>query len=351
MPTLNPDFRSADDVIVPADPQFGWAYDNLDEADLHSKEQYAIDKLYDDMPVACKATSAATVLPEMQKAWDKFQADRGRFPGSFDWTLLDEFAIGGPLHWLPQIIGSCVASNTFPGVVDRMIYQVALLGEPHEYFGKNEFGQNNLAFYAPYTYGAARKRGNMLGGGDGLYCEVMAESMLKDGFLLCNTPALVSICQSANLAKDKDFPEPQSASFYRQWGAGKHLSAVAKYADYRMMSSEVIKSTADLDRAIEAGSPCFHCSGIAVKKVGTHKDGFAIHGRNPADSWAHNMRHAGYFIASDGEKFYRFANTSWGVDVIYNIPVREADDWFARRRVTCMSIGPIDAPKSAPMVA
>lgn len=348
--SLNPDFRSADDVIVPGNlvELTGWTDGKLSAEEAYAKEQAGFDRLANDMPVAFRTANPQTPDPAMLEQWNKFQQERGRYPGSCDWSLLDEFIFKTVILWLPQIIGSCVVSNSLRPWVARLCYQIALLGMPMEYLGRDEFGTKNLSFYGPFSYGAARKRANMLRGGDGLYCEPMAESFLKDGVLACNTPALLEILKAAGHDKPKDFPEPQNARFYREWGAGKYLEQVRQYADFVLLECPPIKSADELKAHSEAGRTAFFCSMIAVHKIGTHKDGFAIHGRNPNDRWAHNMSFQGFFAASDGDVFFRFCNQSWGEKHIYNVPFSQVVDWFRNRQPSSCAIGTINGPRSAP---
>ena len=351
MASLNPDFRGADEVIVPMNMRDlgGWA-PNDREIEAVMRERRGQNKLMEDMPVHTRFGSADTIepMPEMLAKWNEFQKSKGRYDGSCDWSLLDEFTFGKPLLWLPQIIGSCVVSNTFRGWVVRLNYQISILGMAEEFLGKNEFGPNCLSFYGPWSYGAARKRANMRGS-DGLYCEAMQSSLLKDGVMSCSTPALLQILGKLKADGERDLPEPQSESVYRSFGDWKYIDELRQYADYTLEECPSISSVDDLKKALTDCKPTFHCSMIAVKKAVTHKDGFAIHKRDPNDKWAHNMEYQGYFIASDGELFFRFSNESWGPQHIYNVPYSEVDDWYRRRDVTSAAIGMIRAPKSAPV--
>jgi hypothetical protein len=237
-------------------------------------------------------------------------------------------------------------SNTIRGWGIKMMQQIALSGEPYEYLGRNEFGPNNYLFYGPYSYGMARKRANMRGG-DGLYCEPMQETLIKDGVIACNTPKLLEILGTTD---DKNFPEPQSESLYRQFGDWKYLDDLKPYADYALAECPSVTSVEGLWNNLQDCKPTFICSMIAIKKTGDHKDGFPIHARNPNDQWAHNMCFHGCWTASDGKRFFRFSNESWGSQHIYNILYEEVDDWYKRRNVTTASIGKINGPQSAPPV-
>lgn len=341
----------ADEVIVPAHiniSNLGWApTEPVDQA--LARERVAMDRLQADMPVAFADREATPLVPEIAKKWDEFQLSKGRHAGSCDMTLLEDFAFGRNFAWLPQGIGSCVISNTFRGWVKRLIFQVILAGQSAEYFGVNEFGPQSIAPYAPWSYGMARKRANMRGG-DGLCCEPMGASLLKDGVLPCSSPKLMSLLKSLGMDSDKDFPEPQNNALYRAFGDWKYLDDLAVDACCRLLDTD---SVTTLDQHIgyaEAYKPMFQCSGIAIKKIGAHKDGFTIHAQDKGNSWAHNMGWQGHFYASDGRRFSRLSNESWGDEIIYNIPDEELEGWYRRGLVSTMTIGEIDARKSSPTV-
>lgn len=349
MSLLNPDFRGADEVIVPEGSKFGWTdgTETIDKAIL--RELRGAERLQDDMPVVFGAREPRKPIPEMLAKWEAFQLSKGRYAGSFDWTILDEFVTGAGLYFLPQIIGSCVESNTNPCLTIREMYQVVLLGDPGEYHGRNEFGPDNYACYGPFSYMVARKRANMWGSGDGLYCEAMAEGLTKDGRVRCNNPKLLEILKANNVAGDRDFPEPQSAAFYRAMGNGKFYNELKGEAGYLVKELSYAKSAQDVLDAFKAGKQCFVCSDEAITKVGEHKDGFAIHARNPRDSWSHNMGLRGSFKASDGEEFIRESNESWGKDIVYNRRVDEVDSRIKTGRLTIAIVGEIDMEKSVPV--
>lgn len=348
MPTLNPHFRQVDNIVVPANinTTLGWTDGKTSLTDAQRREAIGLDRITNDIPLSFRSIEFPP-LPEVVKAWNEFQQSKGRYPGSCDWTLLDEFAISTVLTWKPQIIGSCVASNTFRGWVIRLMYQIVFLGLGMEYLGRNQYTKNNYAFYVPYTYGSARRRGNMKGG-DGLYADVMTESLLKDGVLSCLVPKLLEILKVNGFDKDTDFPEPQNERYYRRWGDWEFLDQVKEYADFQLEECLPVKNADQLKSNLENCKPCFFCSGIAIRKAGIHKDGFTIHVRDPGNSWAHNMCFHGFLIASDSELFFRFSNESWGLDYIYNVSYNEVVNWFKNQRPTSYAIGMIKGPQSAP---
>lgn len=305
------------------------------------QERKALDTLQSAVPIVFSSTYPSDIMPEIETKWNLFQKSKGRHDGSCDLTLLDDFVFGRNYAWEDQFIGSCVISNTFRGHVKRQLIQTALFGQPVEWLGKEEFGPKSIAPYAPWSYGMMRKRGN-LRGGDGGFCEAMGQSLLLDGVLPCNSPLLLTLLKQLGADTEKDFPEPRSNRIYRAFGDWKYNDILLPDACCRLLDSDVVTS---VDQQVELGKVCkplFQCSMIAIKKVGTHKDGFAIHARDTQNQWAHNMGWQGFFIASDGRRFHRLSNESWGDEIIYNIPDEELDDWYKRRLPSTMSIGQID---------
>ena len=343
--TQNPDFRgSASDVETPSNIKelCGWTSNYDDE----SREA---DKLIERMPRFCQeAPGSQQFLPSRWKAFDDFQKSKGRYEGSADWSLIDEWVLGKRLDWLPQIVGSCVISNTLRPWVASMMVQVAVKGEPEMYFGGNEFGPDNFSFYGPFSYGDARVLGNMHRGGDGLYCQVARQSFIETGVILCSNPDLHAICDRNGTGGDRDYPEPQSARVYRQWGAGNHIRDLKRQAGFNLVEAPMIKSADQLWDLLGKGKTAFVCSMEAIHRVGRHRDGFSIHARNPGDQWAHNMSVQGRLVASDGERFFVWSNESWGKSHVYYRKFDEVADSFRRNRLTMCGIGDILAPSSPP---
>lgn len=326
--------------------KMGWGDDDTLPIDTrHYIEQKIYEENASDFPIAYKIRESAAASDFITKKFRDYMTSKGYGNDSADMTLLDEFVFGKRFDWLPQKTGSCVISNTFRPWVRRAIYEISLKGDAEEYFGKDEFGLKNISFYAPFSYGCGRRRGK-LKGGDGSFCEVQYESLIKDGVIMCNNAKLLEILNKLNSTKDTDFPEPQSNSVYRRFQNWEFLDELLPYADFRLLESPKID---DIDTHLKLSrqyKPASICSGIAIHKIGKHKDGFDIHAQNPRDSWAHNMSFQGHFESSDGKLFIRLSNESWGKNVIYNLPVEEVDRWYKRRMVTVQAIGEIDLPDS-----
>src|SRR5690606_2053812 len=131
--------------------------------------------------------------------------------------------------------------------------------------------------------GMMRQRGG-LRRGDGGFCEPMGASLLKDGVLPCDSPLLRSLLSRLGADSEKDFPEPRSNAVYRAFGEWNYLDQLAPDAGFRLLDADIVRSLDDHIRHESDYKPMFQCSQIAIKKVGQHRDGFAIHARDPRNS-------------------------------------------------------------------
>lgn len=323
------------------------------ELEMLDGEKRYFDRAVEDYPIAYQARERSELMPAIAEKWQKFQSDRGRFPGSQDFTLLDEFVFGKSYTFRDQPIGSCVFSNSFRPWVAGALYQICLLGQPEEFTGKEHLGPNTIAPFC-VSYGFARQRANMRSG-DGLYCKPMQESYLKDGIVLCSTPKVQELMRSAGATNDSDYPEPRSERLYRSIGNWSWNDELKPYTCCRMLDAPIPRNMDDFNRNIDAGRPMFQCSMIAVRRTGQHRDGFPIHGIDPFNSWAHNMGIMGRRVASDGNRYVIVCNTSWlrpGGDpeaYIYNIPEADfARQWFPK--IDIGVIGDIDGISALPAI-
>jgi hypothetical protein len=328
----------------------GWGIDDTMPIDARlDTENQIYDRLSADMPVAYKERAQAPLPFTFLDKYNKFLDAKGYGPGSVDMTHMEEFVFGKQFHWLPQKTGSCVISNTFRGWVRRAMFEIAIKGDPEEYFGTQEFGVKNFSFYAPFSYGCGRRRGN-LKGGDGSWCEVQFESLIKDGVIMCNNGRLLEILTKLNSVESEDFPEPQNNAVYRRFQNWEFLDELLPFADWRLLETTKVTTIDQHDKCNREFKPMSVCSGIAIHKIGRHKDGFDIFAQNPRDSWPHNMQFHGHRIASDGDIFDVLSNESWGKRVIYYVPRKETERWYSRKLVSVQSIGEIDLPKSVPFI-
>ena len=335
---------------------FGWGVPGEEVEDKIKVEELYFDQVVAQNPISYQARPAKEMDPVMLKKWNDFQASKGLEPESVDMTLLTEFVFGKKMWWLPQDTGSCVWSNTFRAVVARMLFEIMLKGDPEEWFGDNEFGVKSIAPHM-ISYGFARQRANMRGG-DGLYCQPMIDSMMKDGFVTCNTPKLKELMDKAGATREDDYPEPRSTSLIRRLQNWEFNDALKPYGDFKLQESSRISSGEDLWEALGAFKPAIQCSGIAIKLAGKDNDGFPIHTRDRSTSLAHNMSWQGRRVSKTGKRYVRLSNESWvqknasdetANKYIYTIPLEEADTWVRSSSVDCMTIGELDLPDSMPV--
>jgi len=349
MTNLNSDYNIAE-VRGP----MGWGDDSSMSIDQrHDRESKLYDKLSADMPVAFKARNTLIADNPIMDKFRKLHDSKNYGSDSYDLTLIDELVFNRRISWLPQKTGSCVISNSMRPWSRRMLFEVCVRGDSEELIGRNEFTTNNLAFYAPFSYGCGRRRGNMRGSterDDGSYCEVQYESFIKDGVVLCNNGKLLEILAKLGSSKDQDFPEPQDNSVYRRFQNWEFLDTLLPFADFRLLESPKVTNIQQHIDLHKQFKPMSVCSGIAIQRIGKHKDGFDIHAQNPRDSWGHCMSFQGYFTASDSKVYIRLSNESWGANIIYNVPVEEVDRWYSRKAITVQTIGEIDLPDSVPLL-
>ena len=344
------------DHEVPNLEHLGWGLKDHSIDEKVRVEEVYFDEVVAENPIAYQTRPAKEMNPIMLKKWEDFQESKGFSKGSVEMPLLTEFVFGKKMKWFPQDTGSCVWSNTFRAVVARMLFEIILKGDPEEWFGDKEFGVNSIAPHM-ISYGLARQRANMRGG-DGLYCQPMIDSMMKDGFVTCNVPKLKEIMDKNGATRDEDYPEPRSTSLIRKLQNWAFNDELRPYGDFRLLESSRISSGEDLKAALLAFKPAIQCSGIAIKNAGTDPDGFPIHTRNRATSWAHNMSYQGIRVSSSGKEYARLSNESWvqknatdeqAEKLIYSIPLEEVDGWMRSSSVDCMTIGELDLPDSLPL--
>lgn len=268
-----------------------------------------------------------------------------------------------------------------------MIFEIGLRGDVEEYFGRNEHGAKSIAPHA-VTYGFARQIANMRGG-DGLYAGAMAKA-LSQGMVMCSTPKLQELSKAAGADGPTNFPEPRNPALYRKIGDWAWNDSLRPFLGNPVTELPPCPDFDTHKKLSEAGKPIFQCSGIAIKKVGKHKDGFTIHERDPNNSWAHNMGWMGHFYASDGSLWFRLSNLSWLNDpnpestdndfeysntlnmwlpkagteddpadplptwtdeeetYTYNIAAEHLDGWYRKGYPDSYGIGEIDMPDSVP---
>jgi len=329
----------------------GWGFNSSDSVDTRlDTERRKLEALYNDIPIVSRARVAKDYTSNpIYSRYLKFMESLNYGSGSCDLSVIDKFVFGRTFAWLPQKTGSCVISNTFRPWVRRALFEIVMDGQAEEFLGKDEFTTKSISFYAPFSYGCGRRRGK-LKGGDGGFCAEQYESFIKDGVIPCNNGKLNEILTKLNAVQDKDFPEPQNNDVYRRFQNWEFLDTLLPFADYRLLEAPEVTNVDMLVELAKQFKPASICSGVAIHKIGKHKDGFDIHARNPRDSWAHNMSFQGFFYSSDGKMFVRLSYDRWRPGIVHNVPVEEVARWFSLRDISVIAIGEIDLPDSVPTI-
>lgn len=325
----------------------GWGEEHLSADAKHSTEQRQFAALAEAAPLHVMRHEAKEPSQRVLKLIQDEMAKDG-ITGGFSARYIEPVVFGAFLTWLAQLIGSCVASGGMRAATRRMLIEIFLLGQAEETFGRALTGIDNVAPFGPYSYRAGRRLGNMNGNSDGSYCSVHTRGAMTYGWLPCSTPGLQSDA----------FPEPQSTSLYRQWGASNGLmdqfaSAAKKFL---LLESENIRSASDAKiAATEHYKPMMICSSWAFRPDYVHptwkdRDGkpIVIYKRDTSTSWSHNMTVDGVVVAV--EKDWVIIDNSWGMNAHKNgsffvIPFALFADWV--RAAEIQTIGDIDLSDSA----
>lgn len=336
--------------------QMGWIIPGVEDANEKLDFEKRVFAGYEAAaPARYQHREMRSIAPDILQRWNSFQESKGRFAGSNDFSLLDEFVFGKTLTFLPQDIGSCVWSNTFRRWIERAMVEIAFYGQPEEWTGTTEFGPSSIAPFC-VSYGFARQIANMRGG-DGLYCSPMQKALTEIGVVLCNNPKLQELLAAAGATSERDLPEVRSTSLYRRIGDWAWNDALRPHATCRLLESPKVTTYEQFCQNEDEFKPMFVCSMLAIKIAGQHPDGFTYHTRNNGDSWAHNMGIGGRRVTSRGDVFHRVDNTSWlqpnQADrdaYVYWIAASEVKRWFNERLIDVGTIGEIEGLKSVPRI-
>lgn len=282
-----------------------WEFDTDTPQKSLANERRIFERMEESAPQRFEAQPARETKNEVVVAQlKKMMADDGYGEGSMDTDYLERLATsdGSNFRWLAQIIGSCVASGGMRVQCHRSLADILVFGDFEETLGTNLTGTNNLAHFAPYSYGQGRRFGGMRGG-DGSYCSVHIKGFMEKGWLPCDTPGLQSDA----------YPEPQNTRTYRAWGNWQYLDEFERFATpFDLIESERIT---DADRMVvclrDEFKPAMICSGWGFAPARQHRDGFWVYRRS--GSWPHNMSIVGVRVASDGKIFIKVKN-SWGMN-------------------------------------
>lgn len=323
----------------------GWGDEHDSAETRHANEQRNFAALAEAAPTWAMRHAAKEPSQRILKALQDEMAKDG-ITGGFSARYIELVVFGAFFAWLAQIIGSCVASGGMRALTRRTLIEIFLLGQAEETFGHQITGVDNVAPFGPYSYRAGRRFTNIRG--DGSYCSIHTRGAMTYGMLPCS---------AAGLQSDA-FPEPQSASLYRQWGASNSLmdqfQSLAK--KFLLLESENIRDADDSKTALrEHYKPQMICSNWAFRPDYAHptwkdRNGnpIIIYKRDTSTSWSHNMTVDGQIVAV--EKDWTLIDNSWGPKAHKNgsffiIPFSLFGDWT--RSAEIQTIGDIDLTDSA----
>jgi hypothetical protein len=328
--------------------KMGWGYENETIEATYTQEQREKEKLPSELIVRQEAKPVKNEV--FLKKIKDLQAKDGIEDG-ICLRYLEEAAFGGFLVWLRQLIGSCVASGASRIVTRRTLADILIYGDMEELFGRVLTGPKNICPFAPFSYRAGRKLGNMNSYSDGSYCSVHIRGLMEVGMLPCSTE---------NLTSDA-FPEPQSESLYRSWGSsnGDTLSRpfLQTAANFKLLESEQVTDP-DTSKLliVDQMKGQMICSDWAFRPDYAHptwKDRNGnpiwIYKRDTSTSWGHNMSVVGYVFAAN--KWWVIIENSWGMQAHKNgsffiIPLELHGDWLKARYAESRSIGNISLTSS-----
>lgn len=321
----------------------GWGEQHESDASRHDNERRMYDAIAEENP---QFVTAREPKPrnERRSAILKDEMGKDGIEGGMSLMHLQQAVFGVWLRWLPQIIGSCVASGGIRVTVLRQLAEVFILNDTEEILGSQLVGTNNISPFGPFSYRAGRKIAG-INRGDGSYCSAHIKGMQQHGILPCSTPGIVSDA----------FPEPQSASLYRKYGNSNDiLTQFAEAAAQRKLLESVKITDESIARSqlIDGLKPFMVCSSWAFEPDYKHpswklRDGSPvyIYRRNRRTSWAHNMSIVGIVeVAGD---WFVIVDNSWGPKAHKNgsyfvIPISLYADWIKSSEQ--MSIGELDLP-------
>ncbi len=325
--------------------KMGWGTELHSDAQRLSKEQIAFGELQQSMPSMVQRRPARDVvndklLSTVQQLQEKDGIDEG-----FSFLHLERAIFGEVIPWKKQIIGSCVASGGVYADVGRACVEAFLVQQPEQLFGDEWVGPDNIAPFAPYNYRAGRYFGNLNGNMDGSFCAEHIQGKLEYGYVTC------AQVQEELGYQDTWYPEPQSSSEYRRWGANnKLLDQFKPKAKFRLIETEKVKDAADgLTLQTEHFKPMQICSNWGFAPTSTIAGwtflGEPVYQYRRRGNWAHNMTI--YGCVKVRNNWWVIIRNSWGFNAHRNgcwfaISIEDWDQWL--RQAECMSIGDMDLP-------
>lgn len=308
-------------------------------------EHRAFGEMGDSMPEFVVRHDAKKVLNEQLLSDVERLQDESGINSGFSFLHLCEAIFGNQLPWKKQLIGSCVASGDMRTTSYRMLAEVFLLNDPEKLPGIDIEGTDAFAPFAPFSYRAGRKRGN-LNSGDGSYCSVHIRGKMEDGILFCNSGV-----------QSDTYPEPQSTSLYRKWGNSNSLLEQwkPKASVTKQLETEEVKTFDDVKELLTVHhKPCNICSNWGFAPSHKHptwklSNGDPVWIYKRSGSWAHNMSVVGC-VEVNGD-WYVIIENSWGSThkngKWFVVTESTMNSWL--RSASCLSVGEIDMVDNDPL--
>jgi len=309
------------------------------------KEHKAFVEMGNDLPELVSRCMPREVINTDLLSQVKSIQNADGIDDGFSFIHLSIALFGEFLPWKKQLIGSCVASGDMRTTSYRMLAEVFLLNDPEQLPGVDIEGTDAFAPFAPFSYRAGRKRGN-LNSGDGSYCSVHIRGKMEDGILFCNSGV-----------ESDTYPEPQSTSLYRKWGNSNSLLEKwkPKASVIKQLETEEVKTFDDVkDLLTVHHKPLNICSNWGFAPSYKHSS-WTLSNGDPvwiykrSGSWAHNMSIVAC-VKVKGE-WYVIVENSWGSTHKngrwFTIPASTMSSWL--RSASCLSVGEIDLPDNSPI--
>jgi hypothetical protein len=325
----------------------GWGVGTETADELHSTERVCRDQIADIAPSYLMRHAIKEPVNETLLQTVKEQVQEAGWDDGMILPFLFKEATKLQPQWLKQLIGSCVASGDMRTTAYRMVAEVFVFNDPEELPGFEFSGRNSLAFYAPFSYRAGRKLAGINGNSDGSLCLPHIRGKMQFGHLPCDAQGLQADA----------FPEPQSQSDYKRWGANDTL--LNQFADqaapFKLLESEPVKDPDDSKVLIvEHLKPQNICSMWGFrstnKPLGKDPEGNTIYQWTRSGQWAHNMSVVG-FVQINGV-WYVIIENSWDKyhngSRMFGVEINEYAKWL--RQAECQSVGEIDLKDNAPVI-
>lgn len=302
---------------------YGTQDQTLDQ--IYGQERDNLDRFREAHPHTYQHKQAKEILNRMLFERVMEIQEANGIQGGFNFRYLWQAVFGEEPKWVPQIIGSCVASSAMRAIGYRGLTEVTMFNDAEDLPGTEMTGrENNILTFAPFSYRAGRSIIGINGSGprnDGSLCTGHGEGMQTYGALLCD----------AGVESDV-YPEPRSEQLYRQWGGDDNLLNKFKDSERRIFVTEqdeiltmddIKKTVVDELKPVHLGSDWAFQQGQPVRGWKT-ADGKQVYEwvRDNGDKWPHAMSVEGVVYAQN--QWWVIILNQWG-------NFHSGRDWFPIR--------------------